>query len=617
MGGQGSKNPPVFDTLITQQQFIDATLDEKTENIWGDEYLQKQKYPDIWTPIYKNRNAGNLQNVVFGWQYQFPQIGFNTITKLQHSSKTFPKINFENVAAPSVKITKAIQGLDAYDKFWEYAYEKRNPKEVISFVWAFFQEEFLDLQLYLNEYFYDQLAWFGLLDDTSDKKPTINIKLNYIPLNYRIPVYISLCYHITEYFKNSTNSPFLNFKTGSVYLNPDYNFSDLPTLQEFNKNIEHYRIELGNFWTDMSNQLHSKEEVMAFWNKHEEIVEPIKRFYKALKEGFLYTAPGIDSYYFRLSFFQLYNFKISGQKVFNFPIFDKYIDDKYCPIQKINHVILLYYNLICKDINYLFDNQFFELPISKPYPRIPFTPINPIDIGQIISVFKGLKELWLNTAEWTYFGKDNNYMNQWGHQFKLTELQQKIYDFIKIYPLRPLKVPPFNFGEWARRTPSWYQVCEIQWNDYFKWVIANVNTLKEPNYAEPGDILLDKDGNEVIITMNKYDTNNVLLFSEKIKLQNNYPDYGVLVEERQPWFGRQFLLLFPILTPADFIWGDEFWGFINNTVRKVFQIIIDTLYTLLKIVETLLPSLLIIAAVVGGYFFITRNEENISITNEK
>lgn len=613
MGNGESSNPPIFDKLITQQEFIDETLKEKTQNIWGREGLQKMDYPSFWPKMWSEKNNSLLSNIVFGSQFQFPTFSPNLMDVMQ-SNNFFPKVDFKNVDAPSNEMTLCLIKLKSFDLFWNDSLEKKNVRTVLGYSWGAFQEHFLILQNYLNLNFPNQLAFFGLLDDTSPIKPDINIKLKYIPLNYRIPIYISFAFFIANYFKRE-NSPFLEFKIGSVFQGRNQIISDLPTSEEFSKNMEKNRIELGNFWQGMSNQLKTKDDVIAFWKKHENIVQPMRLFNKALNMGGFDFTPGIDDYFWRLNFYTLYNFRINGQKVFNFPFFIEFIDNKFTSIEKINRIIILYYSMITKDINVLFNGQFWEMPLGIAFPRIPISRIKPIDYEKILEPFDFLKSLWLKTAEWSFSGQDINYINRFGiNPDKLTDLQQKIFSFIIRYPLRPLKVPGFNFREFSRQTEEWKNVANLQWNDYMKWVIANINSEEQPFYVQPGEELVDTDGNHIIINVNHRNNQGVLVESFSQNLLNSYPDYGVLKDENLPWLGREFALLFPILFVPDFIFGDEFWSYVNNFVKKVFQLVIEVLESLLKIATELLPSFLLIAAVVGGFFYITKSEQKIEIS---
>lgn len=589
----------------TPENYINQALNENRNLMWGLDSVQKIPYPSYWTPEYRADNGGSIANVKFGRNFQFPTIGpdFDESVKNNHN---YPKVNFANINAPSQEMMNNIfRPISNFRHEWTRANNSNDIKIIADPVLTLFIQREELIKEYVGKNFAAQLGYFGIIQYEDDTYK-FNTKFNYLPDNYKIPIYLHLLLYVSDHFQLPT-APYLLFKKGSSDYHPDKLYSNLPTLSEFKKQIVQNAVECGNFWTTMSNSLETREDVLEFWtdDENDDLVESIRRYHKGLKAGFLFAPPGIDDYYFREKFFQLLHCKRSGKLVFNFPYFPGLLEEKFQYIGKVNHVILLYYFLMVHDIDLLFNGKFFDMEISKPFRKIPIVDIKPIDYKSHSYFFQNVKAAWLTTAEWTFFGRNNNYLTQ----VKVTpdtDFRKMVWEFMQNYPLRPLKVPPFNFQQWTRQTLGWKKASEEQWDDYFEWVVVNAMAQDEPFYSPPGDQLRDKEG-------------NLLWVKPKDPLLNQYPDYGLLTDVEESWFGPQFKLLMPWTIGADWVWGDKFWDFVNGTVKVIFRKILQALRALANVVGEFLPYILLALGVVGGVFLLTRgnNQFILEQPNEK
>jgi hypothetical protein len=594
---------------VTVEEYANLALKEDRTPMWGENGTQNSNYPTYWPPQYRADNGGKYEQCYFGKVFQLPEIDgyFNDKNK---NNGYYPRVNFDEIEAPDSEIMLVIEQLVDIEKFWTRSIENRDMNVVTSLVIPLGNKYMYQIDKYVKKNFPEFLAYFGIIKSNS-KNYTFSFKDGKVPLTFIFPIYTILLLFLVEHYK-SVNAPFLNFKTGSAYMNPDANLFDVPTLQEFKKEIEIITFEQGNFWTEMGNKYLTKEEVLEFWKKNPELVESIKRFRKALKEGFLYASPGIDSYYFRESLVQFMKFKDGPSSPFNFTFFRKFIDNRYTPTVKIDRVVLLYFMLMVYALEKLLGNDFFELPLGKPHQRLPLIDIKPIDLISHGWFFRDVKKAWLETAQWTLFGRpDNNYLHYFGLKPD-NEFRMLVWGFITTYPIRPLKVPPFSFGEWTRHTVGWKKVTEQQWDDYFEWAVANVFASRNgnPNYVLPGQQLLDTDG---LPLWEKPPSEGFL----GEPLLNTYPDYGVLTEIQESWFGPSFKLLLPWTVAADWIWGDNFWEFVNGTVKFIFKKVLDALKAIADVLPAVLPALLLLAGLGVGAYFVTRPDNNLYIQENK
>ena len=90
-------------------------------------------------------------------------------------------------------------------------------------------------------------------------------------------------------------------------------------------------------------------------------------------------------------------------------------------------------------------------------------------------------------------------------------------------------------------------------------------------------------------------------------LLNTYPDLGIMDLDEN--YGRSFRFLLPWVAAADWIWGDNFWDFVNGSVRKVFKLVIDALIALYNFVGGLFPFIIVALGLFGGYLLFGRSSE--------
>ena len=593
---------------VTVEEFVTLSLKENREPIFGENGSQKAPYPPYWPPPYRADNGGLYSKCYFGKVFQYPEIGahFNEMMK---GNAHYPKINFDEIDAPDSDVMNVIEQLREVRQFWVRSIEIQDLNIVTSIVINNFNKYQYQIQTYVKKNFGIFLEYFGIVKSSSPHYP-FYFKDGKVPLTFLYPIVTTLLLFIVDHY-TSPNAPFVNFKTGSAYANPDANLHDIPTLQEFRKEAEIITFEQGNFWTEMGNKYKDKKEVLEFWNKNAELVESIKRFRKALKEGFLYAPPGIDDYYFRDALVQFMKFKDGPISAFNFTFFKNFMENRYTSTKKIDRVVLLYFYLMIFALEKLMGPDFWEQPFAKPHQKIPLIDIKPIDLVAHGYFFRPVKAAWLTTAEWTLFGRSNNYINAVGFQpEKMNEFRRKVWSFIVKYPLRPLRVPPFNFSEWTRLTIGWRKAAEQQWDDYFEWVVANVFAEVNINWVEPGQQLLNAEGLPV---WDKPPTDNF----QGAPLFNSYPDYGLLTDVEERWFGPSFKYLIPWTIGADWIWGDDFWDFVNGAAKFIFKKVLDALKFIAEALPAVLPFLLLFAGVGAGVWYLTKSENKFYLEENK
>lgn len=319
---------------VTVEEFVNLTLKENREPMWGENGSQKAPYPPYWPPMYRADNGGKYEKCYFGKVFQYPEIGayFNDMMK---GNGNYPKINFDKIDAPDTDLMNVIEQLREVRKFWQHSIAIQDMNVVTSIVVNNFNKYQYQIQTYVKKNFGIFLEYFGIIPS----KDLFYFKDGKIPLTFLFPVVTTLLLYIIDHY-TSPNAPFLNFKIGSAYFDPDGNLFDIPTLQEFRQQAETITFEQGNFWTEMGNKYKNKEDVLKFWEKNAELVESIKRFRKALKAGFLHAPPGIDDYYFRDALVQFMKFKDGPTSAFNFVFFKQFMENTYTSTKKL---IELYY----------------------------------------------------------------------------------------------------------------------------------------------------------------------------------------------------------------------------------------------------------------------------------
>jgi hypothetical protein len=239
---------------------------------------------------------------------------------------------------------------------------------------------------------------------------------------------------------------------------------------------------------------------------------------------------------------------------------------------------------------------FFELPEFSLIQEIDWVDIKPIDIDYQRNKFKFYYDAWIETGKWRFMGINEPVWPtplEFGKQVGYVEDEffDKVWDFMKAYPIKRLKVPPFDFKEFTRMSTQWLAAANIQWQSYFEWCFENVKAQNSLNYVKPGNQLKTKEGEFVF-----YEDKG------KNELINSYPDYGVLAEDTQGWRSLKPLLVFGNV--LDWIWGDKFWDWANGIADKIFQLVIEALKALYKLVVDLLPSLAVVLAIVAGVFIV-------------
>lgn len=566
-------------------QWVKDLYDEKRENLWGKENLEKIAYPPFWPPPQKEPTNFTLQTLTFGKVYQFPVLEPELLNFLPQKMGNFPKIDIKKMNAPSSEMMVLLSKIQKLSILWERSIIEKNIYLIIT---PFF--EIIDdasnskiISSYMKENLFEQLNFFGLFDaETGKGKVWFDKKLPFQPENFHYSAILFILLALCKCFE-SDNAPFLMWKKNSS----GSNSTEIPNLEEWKKQIPLHAASNGNFWTTMNGVLKDNEEVLDFWDRHSDVVKIVIIFKRNMEMGNI-TFPNHDTVtddpFFRERFLNIFKFQQKGKMIFRFPYWNFENVDKFIDVKLLNTMIRNYLYLMVYDIQLLIPN-IWSMRQGAIERDVPFSDIRPVDPNFLKKNFDVYKTWWMQTAQWFFFDINRPI---WPPGKKIVDeddenvLVLQVRDFISDYPPNALKVPPFDFGEWTRKSQGWMDVFEKQWDVYFEWVVENVKSQNAPNWVPPGKQLKNGDG-------------DLMWQDEKqeIPLLNTYPDYGIMVDEGGP-FGRNFRLIFVWTTPLDWIWGSSFWDAVNGFSKKIFDLVIETLKTLYKVVTDFIPSALFI-----------------------
>jgi hypothetical protein len=178
------------------------------------------------------------------------------------------------------------------------------------------------------------------------------------------------------------------------------------------------------------------------------------------------------------------------------------------------------------------------------------------------------------------------------------EPKYSIVRFMVANPL-PMVLNPglwYEFKKWLGfiNTDSEREIIMTkQWDAYVEWCIKNVlaqqrsdeNPDKE-QYISVGNQLLDEKGQPLMVEIKEKEIKPIL---------NVCPDFGILDTDtsRTPMFIKIFGGIW-----YEFL-GDNLWGFIKGTLSLVIDLLFKALDLIGKVINTVLPSLLLIGLSVG------------------
>lgn len=237
----------------------------------------------------------------------------------------------------------------------------------------------------------------------------------------------------------------------------------------------------------------------------------------------------------------------------------------------------------------------FKLPEPLPLPDIE------IKKRKLTPYFTNLRETWKRTALWKFMGLGEQ---QWplprGAFYSFMEIDPfekydedylKVVDFMIDNPIPKLRVPPFDWKEFERRTKGWQIAADRQFEVYLIWCIKNVDSKTSKDYKDPGMKWTREDLKKIGV-------------ESATDIDNVYPDYGLLdhstpFESTVKKIARTFLWVTDL---ADWFFGDNFWDKFFNFAKAAFNMLIEVLEVVGKLVLDNLYWILPLAAIlVGGY----------------
>jgi hypothetical protein len=588
----------------TPESWVEEILKDKTEPIWGKDNLQKIDYPKFWNPHPRNYPNQDINTLQFGNVYQFPPCFISPVATLAFTD-SFPKISLRDLAPPPPRVLHFLSQMEHLEMFNKESQEKKDIYYMARPWFEMIKEYGNDVKDYLESNMYRQLNFFGLVDAKDDAAYFLK-KLNYIPSNFEAGVIYFLLGYLALFFNND-NAPFLAWKDFTVYSSS----TKIPGLVQFNQSVSVDRMSR-NFWI-VGRGLENPESVLRFWRENRELVKVIIEMKGALNKGSVGNGNDTftDQWGVREKFLDIYKYHKDGGHLFQFHYFNMAGLSKFEYLEDVNAIIRNYLWLMVADIEKLIPD-IWNRPEGSYYQSIPLTPINPIDPASYMGRWEAYRDYWKETSAWFLF---NSNRPPWPLRFqpltpeeeeKWGEIQVGIRHYLETYPLRALKVPPFSFGEFTRRTQEWHRLADKQWDDYFLWVVKNVLASNAPNWVQPGQQMKNVNG-------------ELMYFEEKgvkYPLINSYPDYGIMVDDG-PGVGRGIRFLIPVTIPFDWFFGDSFWDFINGSVAAVFKLIIQVLETLYEVAVSVLPLLWPILLGVGAFFYFTKSDNVINLPPQK
>lgn len=579
--------------------WIDDFANEKKEILWGNGKVENQAYPAFWPPAWPtpSQSRGDIE---FGRIYQFPVISPSLLQDERFMS-IFPAIDFSKVNAPTPRLNEMLFHAGVIFNSWNDSIREKSISQVVRNAFVYLQEYEKDINSYLHENFCECLNYFGLIDYKYGKK-YFDKKLPYLPNHFLIASTLFIILRIRLHFQNE-NAPFLEWKRLSANYYGNIN-DNMPSIKDFRESIPGITSQYGNFWIEMNNFLNSPLDVHNFLAKNKDIMNEMLYMRAAKKRGELTNGGDTytDNYSVRLGFLRILKYNFNG-KCFNFPLFTDFPrDNPFCDVAVVNHYCALYLELMYDNLNKILPD-IWDTPLGVIHPVLPIGEIKPIDDKFLQKNFQWFKEEWALTADYAFFGRNRA---QWPpfipesdrKQFPEGSANQIIFDFMLDYPPPRLKVPPFSFSEWTRKTGGWDRVFEEQWNSYFTWVRHNAYARSKLNWVPPGEQMKNVEGELLFYKDDK---------GQQQPLLNTFPDFGIMDLDQN--YGKGLKYLLPWAAAADWIWGDNFWDFVNGAVRKLFKLVIDALIALYELVGGLFPFILLGLGLLGGYLVFGRKGE--------
>ncbi len=268
-----------------------------------------------------------------------------------------------------------------------------------------------------------------------------------------------------------------------------------------------------------------------------------------------------------------------------------------------------------------YDDERDQLAKFKLPPPLPIDP-NIIRERKLIPLFTELREYWKDTAMWSFKGKLNvmwplpkseiQRILRIDPSEEYEEYYLRLIDFISENPILRLKVPPFDWNEFERRSEKWQIAADRQFEVYLKWCIQNSETdNKSSDYKQPGEIYSRDDLKRLDIKSSR-------------EIPNGYPHYGILDLDQTSYteeIGKMILRI--VSAPAlilDWLFGDDFWNRFFHTAQQLFNFLIEILVKIVKKAveiitdnwEVLLPiALVIVGGWVGSVIVKEKIKENV------
>jgi len=584
----------------TPESWVEEILKEKTEPIWGKDNLQKMDYPKFWNPHPRNFPNRDINTLQFGTTYQFPPCFITPLSTLAFTD-SFPKISLRDLSPPPPRVLHFLSQMKHLEIFNKEAQEKKDIYYMARPWFEMMKEYGNDIKDYLESNMYRQLNFFGLVDAKGDAGFFLK-RLNYIHPNYEAGIIYFLLGYLAVFFYND-NAPFLPWKDFTV----GSSSTKIPGLVQFNQSVSVDRMSR-NFWI-VGRGLEDAESVLRFWRENRELMNVVIEMKAALNKGQVGNGNDdfTDDWEVRENFFKIYKYQKDGGRLFQFHYFNMDGLSKFEYLQDVNAIVRNYLWLMVADIEKLIPN-IWNSPDGSYKPTLPFVPINPVDPSNFENDWLTYKDWWKSTSEWYLF---NGNRPIWPpgrraltpeEEAAIPEMKKRIRDLIIGNTLRPLKVPPFSFGEFTRRTQDWEFLFELQWKNYFTWIVKNAAAMDKPNWVKPGEQMKNPNGELVFFEEG----------GKKYPLINSYPDYGIMVDDGFG-VGRGIRFIIPITIPLDWIFGDSFWDFINGLPSAIFKLIIQVLDALYNVAAGLLPVLWPILLGVGAFFYFTKSDNVINL----
>lgn len=210
-------------------------------------------------------------------------------------------------------------------------------------------------------------------------------------------------------------------------------------------------------------------------------------------------------------------------------------------------------------------------------PLHPNLQPKTVDKMETINHFK---QMWKNTAlgdtivdKIANTARGEQKTTQWPPVFGVNmahppgKVESDLLKFMLANPPHKLKIPPIDFWTLNRKVEGWERAFERQWQDYLIWCEHNVQAMNAKHYVRPGEILKDNFGKLKTDIHGNY-------------LYNQFPDYGLmdLSDSSSKWY-RYIPLMATYV--GDFLWGSDFWTWVEGTVKEIFHQVLQALKDIL------------------------------------